>query len=537
MKKTKVLFLSLAAGTIFAGSTAFAQVPSSNTKTVTSGLIEDGLVDVIDTGIEGKSIFFGGYERGSGLIEAGYGSYFGDGLWLSLYDGWFMNASETKTESVTNDGVALDGVNTDYTDVSKSAETEGSKSIKNNLAFSAFFNNKTGGTLWWNTVRTKYSGYSSSDPAGVITPSSGKTVTSSSEESHAENTASKKEYSSLENKDSADTIGITFNGVRADFTEDTKAYVKLNQVSLAYTNRYIDLAWKTDSTVNASAIDAKKHPLYSGTYDFSKYTPYVEFEGGFTMKKIADFITPSFVLIEGFKMSFRNNENTFNYKELTTNTNSTLVSKNTDYSLSAGDYLEWSNTETPRFNFAFDAGQGITLKARAQAAVPFSGKSTSADKYTTTVTTSTTDRLTGLTTLSRTVTEEGDSTEEDVFAVDVNPVFSLGMVYEVIPEKFNISFGVTASSGTLSWTKTTRKNSYIPSVSTTTYTNEAGETTVTANSVTPANGDGTSGNDAGSDLPVLPEQPHRLSPHEGPAAGVGGLRQPRRRRDHLRRRL
>ena len=58
LKKTWIVFLAV----WLLGTMIYAQTPSSNTKTVTGGLIEDSLVDKLDTGLSGDEIiFFAGY--------------------------------------------------------------------------------------------------------------------------------------------------------------------------------------------------------------------------------------------------------------------------------------------------------------------------------------------------------------------------------------------------------------------------------------------------------------------------------------------
>ena len=72
----------------------------------------------------------------------------------------------------------------------------------------------------------------------------------------------------------------------------------------------------------------------------------------------------------------------------------------------------------------------------------------------------------------------------------------MGFVYKVVPEKFNINMGVSASTGDLTWKKTTTTNSHIAEVSTTTFTDAYGHTTTTSEVNTPTNGDGVGAGDA-----------------------------------------
>ncbi len=501
MKSTTKLTLLAAAGMSLAMGSAFAQTPSSNTSTVTSGLVSDNLVDSFDTGVDGKNIiFFAGYGMSDNLLQAGYGQRFGEKIWLSVYDGWFFNANTLKTETATSDAVAHDGVNTDYTDQSTGASISGSERIKNNFALSTYIGNKIGGTFYWNTDRTKFNGYAATNPTGALSDTNGSTSTKAETESHADGTESVTDYSALANKKSTDTFGISFNGVGTPkLLGEREFYFKLNSVQLAWEKRFINLAWETSSKLNGSDVDGEEQPSYSGSYDFNKYTPSVEFETGLTFKKLWDTVTPSFVLSDGFDISFRSNKNRYDYTRLTANNSSTRTTEVTDYSMTQGKYTNWNNTLTPQFSFDFDLGEKIILKAKAQAGVTFGDLYTGADKYTTTVTTTTVDKLTGDTTVTKTVTDSGSATNTDTFETSLTPAFSLGFEYKIVPEKFSFNLGVSATAGTFTWTKKTTSNSYIAESSTTTFTNEAGETTVTARTYTPANGDGTGSGDATAD--------------------------------------
>ncbi len=500
MKSSKLTLLAIAGMSLAAGA-AFAQTPSSNTSTVTSGLVSDNLVDSFDTGVDGKKIiFFAGYGMSDNLLQLGYGQRFGEKFWLSVYDGWFFNANTLKTETATSDAVAHDGVNTDYTDKSSSASLSGSERIKNNFALSTYIGNKIGGTFYWNTDRTKFNGYAAANPTGALSDTNGTTSTKTGTESHEEGTESVTEYSALANKKSTDTFGISFNGVGTPkLLGEREFYFKLNSVQLALEKRYINLAWAKSSKLNGSDVDGEDQPSYKGTYSFNKYTPSIELETGLTFKKLWDTVTPSFALSDGFDISFRSNKNSYDYTRFSTNDSSTCTTEVTDYSMSQGEYSNWNNTLTPQFTFDFDLGEKIILKAKALAGFTIGDLYSGADSYTTTVTSTSVDKLTGDKTVSKTVTNSGSAVNTDIFETSLTPAFSLGFEYKIVPEKFNFNLGVSASAGTFTWTKKTTTNSYIAEKSTSTFTNEAGETTVTASTYTPANGDGTGSGDASAD--------------------------------------
>lgn len=499
MKKPNLRVLALAAGILTMGG-AFAQTPASNTNTVTSGLIEDEIVDQLDTGVEGKDfLFFGGYGLNTRQIQLGAGKFFGKGMWFSLYDGYFTDANTTEEESVKKDAVATDGVNIDYTDNSATANTSGSSRIKNDLAFSMYLFNKIGGTAYWNMDSTSYKGYAATDPTGALEDKYGSTTTNDDTENHADGTASDKTYTALENKKSTNTFGINFNGIRTpDLFGDLKFYVSLGSVQLTMEKRYINLAYSTKTSLNGSPVDGddKKHPEYSGTYKYMTFTPSLSGELGMTLPKMWDCVTPEFTLGETFAMAFKSNSNTYNYAENTANNSTSLVRKTTDYNMNQGKYLGWKNTMTPKFVFDFDFTERLELKASVSTPFSLEGVSTGADSYTTKETIRTTTVATGEVTTTETVTTGGTARNTDTFTTTLTPSFAMGFVYKVVPEKFNINMGVTASTGSLTWKKTTTTNSNIPEVRTTTFTDAYGHTTTTSVVNTPTNGDGVGAGDA-----------------------------------------
>lgn len=501
MKKLLKRMLTLVS-VAFMVQAIFAQTPSSNTKIVTQDLIEDDIVDNLDTGADGqKSLFFGGFDYSNGLLQAGYGQGFGDALWFSLYDGYYLKGYTTNTDSETSDSVALDGVNTDYTDISSSATVNGHNYLVNQLAFSMYINKKIGGTFFWNTKTYFDNYYSATDPTGDLsnqTAYSGiitTTTTSSSTESTTAGTTTNTKYNTLDNKYAVNTFGLDFNGVSTpNLFGDLNFYVALNKISLTTNHRYINVGYDKTSTLNG--VKTLGTASYTGTYNLNYITPALEFETGITGKKLWDVVTPSFVLTEAFQMTFRKYENSYNYNRITNTTSNTETTTNASYELTPGKYRNWNNTLTPRADFSFDLGERITLKARAQAQVSFGDIYTAADNTTTTSTTTTVDNTTGDTNISKTVKTAGTARNSDVFTTEVTPTFKFGLVYQVVPDKFNVNIGVGASSGVLTWTKTTTTNSNIPTITTTSSTNEAGEETVTSSTYTATNGDGTSSGDA-----------------------------------------
>ncbi len=498
MKKTNLRVLALAAGILTMGG-VFAQTPASNTNMVTSGLIEDDIVDQIDTGVEGKDfLFFGGYGLNTNQIQIGAGKFFGPNLWLSLYEGYYLKANTTNEESVTKDNVAGDGVNIDYTDSSSSASTSGSLNLKNDIALSLFLSNKIGGTLYWNTDSITYSGYDATDPTGELSPvKTGRTTTSDSSEIHAAGTQSDKIYTALENTNSKNTFGVSFNGLRTPYLfGDLKFYAGLSSLAFTMERRFINIAWSQNTTLNGSTVDGLKQPVYSGTYDYNTFTPSLSATLGLTLPKLWDCVTPDLSLGEGFSISFKNNASSYNYAENTTNNSTQLVRTTTDYSREQGKFIDWTNTLTPKITFDFDFSERLILKASVISPVSLSGKYTGADSFTERTTTKTTDISSGEITTTEVLKKGGERLNTDIFTTSVSPSLALGFAYKVVPEKFNINMGVSASCGALTWEKRTSTNSHIPEVSTTTFTDAYGNTTTTGANYTPTNGDGTLAGDA-----------------------------------------
>lgn len=501
MKKLLKKMLSLVS-VAFMVQAIFAQMPNSNTKIVTKDLITDEIVDNLDTGAEGqKSLFFGGYDSTNKLIQAGYGQGFGDALWFSLYDGYYLYGNTSNTDSATSDSVARDGVNIDYTDNSNKATIKGYNNLKNNLAFSMYINKKIGGTFFWNTDTIWDNYYDNTDPTGALLGTTNTTstlittTTSSSTESTSNGTKTNTIYNALNNKFAKNTFGLNFNGVSTpNLFGDLNFYVALNAISVGIDNRYINIGYDKTSTLNGFKTPTGT-ASYTGTHNLNKITPALEFETGITGKKLWDVVTPSFILIENFQMTFRKYENSYNYNQLTTNTVTEEETRNTNYELNPGKYKDWKNTLTPRADFSFDLGERITLKTRAQAEVSFGNVYTAADRTTTTITTTTEDKITGDTRITKQVTTTGSATNKDEFTTKVTPKFDVGLVYQVVPGKFNVNIGMGAKSGVLTWTKTTTTNSNIPRIDTTTTTNYAGEE-VTYSTITVGNGDGPAAGDA-----------------------------------------
>ena len=458
---------------------AFAQ--QSNTNLITMELLEDDIADKLDTGNEENEVLLFG-EYFDSHVNFGFGKLFGDSLWFSLYDSYrLFGSNPKKTDSVTNTSYTSDGINTDYTDTNKSASVSGYDLLDNTLDLSMFFNNNAGFTLEWDTDTYFYKGYTTANPTGALSGLNGITTTSYESESTSTGQTSNTKYSKLVNINSTNTYKVKFNGLK--FGDDF--YFKLNNIALKQESRLVDIAWSTETKNNGSTINGDAQPKYSGKYDYNTFTPSLEVETGLKMNPLWDVVNPEFILVEGFSIAFKKNSNTYNYTTLTTNTAATTVTSSKEYSYDPGTYVNWSNKLTPRFDFDVDLDERLSLKARAQAGITVSGTKEYAWTETTKTTTTTLSNVTG----TKTITEVYDKTHTagqnaDTFKVSVDPQFSVGLVYQLVPGKFNVNFGASANSGLFSWTITTNKNHHLPTEHKETYTNQFGETYTTNYSYT-----------------------------------------------------
>ena len=491
----KKIILTAAALLAFAGF-GFAQ--ESNTNRVTQGLIDDELVDKLDTGSEegdeGEEIqflFFGGYDVSGNRAEIGAGKQFGS-LWFSVYDAYRFSANETDSETAKADTVALDGVNTDYTDGYNTASVTGSSVLSNELRFATFFNHKWGLQFVWDADWNSYNSGSGTNPTASLSTfgTTTATTTKDSSEDHAAGTTTNTEYDTYENRVRNNSFVFNFNNVALSGITEKNIYLQLNSIGVSLADTYKNIEYSTTNTLNGSRIGAGTQTSYSGEYDNFNIMPKIEVEFGLDVAKPFDLVDMKFALIEEFAPTFKSYTDTYDYTYWS-ETTTTKTTTTTSYEGTDDDYFAWSNIITPRFDFEFTEIEDLTLKARIDLPVTLSGISYSAKEYTSTARIATYDKTTNQTTYTTTTTSGvlGTGYDYDSFTTEVDPTFSLGLVYAVKPGKLNINVGTTLSSGTLSWTSTESTYSGKGRTTKTTSTNAAGETTTTSVSYTPSNGD------------------------------------------------
>lgn len=480
----KIIF---AAAAIALSGAAFAQ--TSNTNKVTAGLIDDEIVDNLDTGAEDvNALAFVGYDIENKQAEIGAGKQF-NSLWFSAYDAYRFEASETDSESAQTDSVALDGVNTDYTDHTNTATISGSSNFVNTFKFATFYDHRIGGQFYWDADWNNYNYLSSTNPTDSLLGISGtSTTTKSSDEDHAEGTSTNTEYDTLVNRRRKNTFGIDFDGVAWEKEGDRNFYIQLNKVELALDRTYRNAEYSTERTLNGSAVGAGNQFDYSGEYISTFITPKIEFELGLDVARPLDLFDVRFSLIEAFAPKFNSYTDTYD----TTTTNETSTQKTTtsvSYDRTRESYFGWTNTLTPRFDFDFETAENLTLKARVDLPVTLGGTNHSAYEYSKVERKATFDKTTNTTTYTTTSTDGASEQDHSDFQVNVAPVVDLGLVYQVKPGKFNLNMGAVLTPGSFSWTRTEKTNSDTDTRIVTTQTNAAGETTTTSVTTSGSNGD------------------------------------------------
>ncbi|MCR5125237.1 MAG: hypothetical protein K6B43_08595 [Treponema sp.] len=469
MKKcvTTLFALAATAGIVSA-------LPDSKVNVGTAGLISDGAIDSLNFGLEDKKgIVFTATDATN--VEAGWGQYLSDAFWLSVYDGYNFSGSSSETESVSHSYGTTDGVNVDYIDTARTLTVgTGSKNFYNTLAFGIALNKSIGfqpyWTASWNTYQTP-----STFTAGSALGTTG-TTTESSTESTQTGTNTNTEYTDIKHKTRNNTFGVKFNGIGTPkLLGDREFYVALNEISFGSEVAKSSGDYSESTVVNGTTTDSISA---DGIYKTAYYTPSIDFELGFVLGQFGPAKT-SFVLGNVFDMTFEGNEsNTHHTQVADSATTKTTTTK--DYERSYGDYFKWHDEIAPRFDFDFDLNERLTLKTRAKFAVGFGHTKNDDDTTDVTTTTTTFDKATNTTTVERTHrTSSSNDQNSDVFTTTLAPEFDLGAVYQVVPEKFNVNFGLKVLTGTFAWTKTNKTNANENTVTTTTYTDELGNTTST----------------------------------------------------------
>lgn len=488
----KKLLVTAAVALALTGA-AFAQ--KSNTKTATAGLIDDNLVDAIDTGNgEDKTLVFFGYNHSDQRAEAGWGHQFG-GLWLSLYDGYSFYSRKTKTDDVWSDTVASDGVNTDYVDEREKARWNIDNTFKNTMRVALAWNNTVGASFYWKANHKKYTFDSNpEDNLSSALIGTGMTTTTDSREDHAAGTTTTIEWDTLKNRHNINTFGLDFNGMKIG---GSNFYAKLNviDVKLDSTNR--DAAWTTTRTLNGSTVGAGEQISYDGEYNDIAITPRIDVEFGLGGFRLFDAVQTNFVLKEEFMPTFYIYDDTYDYTTMDETTNRRVTTVKSQ-EITNDDRFDWENTLTPRFNFTYDADERLTLKSRIDIPVTFGNKHSGAQDYEYNETTTYYDKTSGTSTRKVETTTGayyGQPCDVDIFTTTVAPALSFGAVYKLVPGKFNLNIGAKLNTGALVWTTTEKTYSDQVQTEVTKTTDESGNTTTEVVIYSSASGDSVNDND------------------------------------------
>ena len=469
----KMVKAALAAALVCFSSSLFAAEPVSFLKSTTYNLFEDETVDNLAWGVEdADGLVLGGYNSG---IDLDIGARIGN-LWWSIYDVASIYSKITSTQTVNNDSVARDGINTDYVDVRRTTNKSignGENTVSNDLYLS-FAADDWGVQSYW-----KF--YNDADNY---------TLKSTTDD---EKKASGYKYD-YANKRSAfngsNTFGANFKGIGLSEMNDADLYLQLNNFEVKWANESVKREYKNSYKQNGVAYSvAGDNDTYKYKRSYNVITPKFVGEMGFNLPELGALST-KFVLTEDFSCDIgfaKTVEDTTaitetNFSKATTKT--TTTTKRND----GTDRFSFDNTITPALVFDFDVGENVSVKGSTS--VGINTYTTPGDKrtVTTTVTEGTTyNKVTKLTekTYSKTVDMGANQGYllSDSFTTSLDFATALAVVYQVKPEKFNLNFGLAWNAGSLSWTTTTSKNVTTKETSYGTYTNEAGEKFVTADSV------------------------------------------------------
>lgn len=452
----------------------------SELKTNTAGLIEDGVIDNLDFGFDddeegSKGIVFAGTNASE--VQAGFGQYFGDGLWLSFYDRYnYAAVGISETESITHTYGTTDGINVDYVDTARTLTVgSGSKALYNKFAVGIALNNGMGFQPYWtmNNWLTYKTPYQITAGSGLSTTT---TTTETSSGSTATGTSTESEYTDIKHKTRDNIWGVNFNGIGTPkLLGERELYFALNEIRVKSNLEKGSGDYSNSTKVNGTTTTST---TADGTLKTGTITPGINLETGFFLAQFG-VVKTNFELEEDFEMGFEVSESNTHHS-VVTNTATKKTTVSTDYERNYGDYFSWSNTLTPKFIFDFDVDERLTLKAKASFAVGLSRTSNDGDTYETTKTTKTYDKSSSTTTVNtvHTKASAGDQNQVD-FTATLSPKFDLGFVYQAVPDRLNLNFGISVLTGKFTWKKTDKTNTNENTVVKTTNKDELGNTTST----------------------------------------------------------
>ena len=469
----KKMMLAVAA-LIFGAAILTAQ--TSEVKTATSSLIEDGAIDSLAFGTEDNDgLTFVQFNGGANYINFGWGKWLADSFWLSLYDSLYNNnGSLSNGVNLNKTYGTKDGINVDYTDTRKQNTVGNSNWNLDNtfalgLGFGDFATQINWRANWYQSQRagTITNGdniFSSTDSVQTIsdenpsTPAGSKTTT---------------KYDKIKNYSRYNTFTANFKGAGVEDLGDIAFYLQLKSISFVWDNTTDANNYSNITNVNGK--DTGKVTANAAQIN-NTFTPGLAFELGMTLKE-GDIATTKLVLADSFNMSFLGNQANKSYTN-TTDTLTTTTTNTTEYSVITGKYLSFGNTLTPKFVFDFNLDEKLQLVAQISAGIYTGNTNSKANTYKKVVTNKTLDKTTGDYTTNSKTTTTGPNGGQDsnTLTVRLTPSYALGLVYQVNPGKFNLNFGVNVTRAPYNWTVTTTTNPNINTVTVSETTDELGNT-------------------------------------------------------------
>ena len=463
------------AALIFGAAILTAQ--TSEVKTATSRLIEDGAIDSLAFGTEDNDgLTFVQFNGDANYVNFGWGKWISDSFWLSVYDSWYNNSGSLFNGVYLNKTYGTkDGINVDYTDTRKQNTVGNSYwNLDNTFALGLGFGDFATQIKWnadW---------YQSQAPGTInngdnIFNSSTTTVNDENPNTPAGSKTTAK-YDKIKNYDRNNTFTANFKGAGVEDLGDIAFYAQLKSVSFDWDNTTDANNYSNITNVNGKdtgKVTANAAQIYN------TFTPGLDFELGMTLKE-GDIATTKLVLEDKFNMSFKGNKANKSYTNTIDNLASTITAT-TEYSVITGKYLSINNTLTPKFVFDFDIDEKLQLVAQISAGIYTGNTNSKADTYKKVVTNKTLDKTTGdYTTNSKTTTtglyNNGYNRDSNTLTVRLTPSYALGLVYQVNPGKFNLNFGVEVNRAPYNWIVTTTTNPNINTVTVSETTDKLGNT-------------------------------------------------------------
>lgn len=511
MFKKKLLTVAALAfcAAIVTAQTKGTGYPTSRVKATTVNLIEDDVIDSLPFGNEeGKGVLFGQYASNGSKIELGWGNAFGDALWLSIYDGIWLKGDETKTESVTKKyGYAYNGesVNVDYVDEDPRKTESGKKTttttnsngtttstteptnnfkFQNDFAVGVGINNTIGIQALWSadwTEKKDVVAFKLNDSKDNLEKKDYWELKNETTNSSTGKTTSE-EYGKVKNFTRNNVIAFSFRGIGIENDGEVPFFVNLKNV---YSSLNFDTKSNNYSSTTAYLSSTQESITADGINQTITIRPGLTAEAGFNLANWG-IAKPTISFTEQFSIGFDIVKNKTNFSK-TTEKIDTRETTDTTTEYTPGKKLNWRNTLTPALTLDFDILDQLTLKTQVAAGISLAQNNTAAGKTKTVTTNTTYTKATGLSDVTTTTTEAAADGNKNTksFTTTVSPAINLGLVYQVIPGKTNINFGVNVNPGSYTWKTTETTNANINKVVTTekkdTTGNTKTSTTVTVN--------------------------------------------------------